>query len=799
MQNSLKKQFLLLISLAFSLNIRTEMYQQLIPKLLEKINIEQPSESEQTLINACRAFDQFGTNYPTIQFEIWQAINSIDMFPSLMPQYARTNTLAGLISWAKRCAQMTDNISALQKRQDVVRYLEHNQQTTNQFEKILKHCAAAEHKFLQMFKQVDEEEQGLLDVTHKQLYFSRLGLDRLNESPWALEIGPRLNQLHTLGWCTIPPLLASAIHKNTVHYATELSLNAQKWDIARKVSLKQKSQAYLERKIRGYEEDIKYGHLFYKHDLQNAQKEFEEYKTLQNINDEEITKPLAQLDKDLVELQKNKPASTETIFTNLKEELRKKDSKTLTEEEKLILNANYNGRLFYDNPKVWAANLLPTLLKQTAQESVLNLPTMAIDVAKMAKKEITEQFIYNTSKKSLIEFGEWDPNSYKTTAAALGYTAWTYTLASIYPFILYKRYYSTKNLLTLIHEKQADLLVAGHLIKSMEMLCKIIAKDETLKDLMQDECKKLCELFSPTSKKTSADLKLLVDRLLSSSFQGDDSYLLSQQGKILATHHLLQRIKGELIPYFEALGDIDAHLAIFKLYQEFKNHPRVTFCLPEFVDSNTPVLEAQNFWHPLINPRFVIANDLIMGHGSSANLIITGPNAGGKTTSLMSLVINIIFAQSFGIAPSSSLSFTPFAKIHSYLDITTNLQAGLSLFAAEVDRSKKLKQSILSCTPGQKTFTIIDELFSGTAPDVASEVGFKFASQLGEMLHSMTIITTHFPRLTALEQETPHFENYKVADALIAANGKVTYPFKLVKGASTQNIAQHMLEQEGII
>ncbi len=343
------------------------------------------------------------------------------------------------------------------------------------------------------------------------------------------------------------------------------------------------------------------------------------------------------------------------------------------------------------------------------------------------------------------------------------------------------------------------MLAIEHLIKSMEIVSKIIAQDSVLKDTLSAEHAKLAELFDPNSTATSSDLKHLIAELNSSSFQGEASYLLSKQGKILATHHLLNRIKGELIPYLEAFGDIDAHLAIFTLYQEFKNHPRVTFCLPEYVESQKPTLEAQGFWHPLINPDFVVSNNLVMGQHGAANLIITGPNAGGKTTSLMSLVINIIFAQSFGIAPSTSLTITPFAKIHSYLDITTSLQEGLSLFAAEVDRSKKLKQSILSCTPGQKTFTIIDELFSGTAPDVASNVGFQFASQLGDMKHSMSIITTHFPRLIDLEKETKNFANYKVADATFGENGKVIYPFKLVKGASTQNIAQHMLEQEGII
>lgn len=67
------------------------------------------------------------------------------------------------------------------------------------------------------------------------------------------------------------------------------------------------------------------------------------------------------------------------------------------------------------------------------------------------------------------------------------------------------------------------------------------------------------------------------------------------------------------------------------------------------------------------------------------------------------------------------------------------------------------------------------------------------------MKHSMSIITTHFPRLTKLKEETHRFTNYKVADATIDINDNVSYPFKLAPGASAHNIAQHMLTHTGII
>lgn len=380
---------------------------------------------------------------------------------------------------------------------------------------------------------------------------------------------------------------------------------------------------------------------------------------------------------------------------------------------------------------------------------------------------------------------------------AVGATA---VLTALKVHAVYQCLFRTKELFDMIHTKQQDLISCGHLMKALQAVKICIESDEHLKQILETEHAKLCELFDPNNSNTSTDLKDLVEKLLSSSFQGDASYLLSKQGKILATHHLLNRIKGELIPYLEAFGQVDAYLSTVKLYEEYKHHPNATFCLPEYIDSTKPMFIAQDFWHPFIDANVVVCNNLSMGSTpSNANLIITGPNAGGKTTSLTALIINIIFAQTLGIAPCKTLQITPFAKIHSSLDITTNLQEGLSLFAAEVDRAKKLKNSITSCTPGQKTFTIIDELFTGTAEAVASKIGFQFASILGEMKHSMMIITTHIAHLTNLATETPNFENYKVADAIFGQDGAITYPFKLIKGKSTQNIAEEMMKHQGIL
>ncbi len=372
-------------------------------------------------------------------------------------------------------------------------------------------------------------------------------------------------------------------------------------------------------------------------------------------------------------------------------------------------------------------------------------------------------------------------------------------IGALFGYIEYLQCKNIKEDFDTAYRLQQKLINIAQIINSAKNIHAILDKNPTLQKDFLDSYMKLDELFDPSSRNTSSNLKKFIAEITSSSFKGDPTYYFSKQGTILATNMLLEKVQEELVQYMQPIGYIDAHVAAAKLYQQYQNHTNVHFCMPQFVDQAQPIVIAQEFWHPLINPNNVVTNSLAFDHNTMKNMIITGPNAGGKTTTLTALIINVIFAQTFGIAPSTSLTLTPFTKIHSYLDITTDLQAGLSLFAAEVDRAKRLKESINSCKAGQKTFTIIDEMFTGTNPAVASDICYKFAQQLGTIPYNITIITTHFPQMTGLEKDNAGFTNFKVADATINPDNSVSYPFKLVPGISTQNIAQHMLEIEHIL
>ena len=56
-------------------------------------------------------------------------------------------------------------------------------------------------------------------------------------------------------------------------------------------------------------------------------------------------------------------------------------------------------------------------------------------------------------------------------------------------------------------------------------------------------------------------------------------------------------------------------------------------------------------WHPSFQSSGVVKNNFSLGTANqkSRNALITGPNAGGKSTFLKSIAISVLFSQTLGI------------------------------------------------------------------------------------------------------------------------------------------------------
>lgn len=162
------------------------------------------------------------------------------------------------------------------------------------------------------------------------------------------------------------------------------------------------------------------------------------------------------------------------------------------------------------------------------------------------------------------------------------------------------------------------------------------------------------------------------------------------------------------------------------------------------------------------------------------NLIITGPNASGKTTILKSSLINIILTQQFGCGFYDSAKVKPFKHLHCYLNIP-DTSGRDSLFQAEARRCKEILD-IIHDNKDETHFCVFDELYSGTNPEEAETSASAFMIYLQKYKNVSTMLTTHFVKVCKKLDTIKGIQNCKMLTQKI--KNKIMYTYKLEPGIS---------------
>lgn len=173
------------------------------------------------------------------------------------------------------------------------------------------------------------------------------------------------------------------------------------------------------------------------------------------------------------------------------------------------------------------------------------------------------------------------------------------------------------------------------------------------------------------------------------------------------------------------------------------------------------------------------------------NMIITGPNASGKTTILKSTLINILFSQQFGCGFYDSAKIKPFNHIHCYLNIP-DTSGRDSLFQAEARRCKEILDAI-SISPKETHLCAFDELYSGTNPEEAQQSAISFMKYITKNKKVSCLLTTHFIKICKKLEKTKTIMNYKMLTE--KENNNLNYKYTLTEGISDIKGGMIVLQQ----
>ena len=207
--------------------------------------------------------------------------------------------------------------------------------------------------------------------------------------------------------------------------------------------------------------------------------------------------------------------------------------------------------------------------------------------------------------------------------------------------------------------------------------------------------------------------------------------------------------------------------------------------VPDYNDKETTLWSAKN---PVLNKEQV-SNPINLDR----NIIVTGPNAGGKTTYVKTILSNVILSQTFGITYSLKSKMILYDTINSFMRVSDEL-GNKSYFEAEaeyclnmINKAKEISEY------NNRGLFLMDEPMHSTPPTEGMATAYAVIEYLSKMSGISLIITTHFHKLVKLEELYPDkFINLSV-DA-IPQDDKYYFPYKINKGHSYLCIAIELLD-----
>ena len=292
----------------------------------------------------------------------------------------------------------------------------------------------------------------------------------------------------------------------------------------------------------------------------------------------------------------------------------------------------------------------------------------------------------------------------------------------------------------------------------------------------------------------------LREKLNKANFTEDStfSYFFNRHGK---TKNILTKIKhasSETGSFIRLYGEIDAYQSIAQMIvdsQDMKNsfNEPTMCCFAEFVeDSPIATLQTTHCWYPLINHSHVRTNEIFLGETADNGLdvVLTGPNMAGKSAFFKSLLNNIVFAQTFGIAFAETFKITPFTIVLNRANVSDNTAEDESKFMSEVKAITTILSDLKKLRPFEHALVIADEMFTGTEITPAVKLSTEIFKHISEQKNVIFLAATHFDELKEVENKTNNvFKNYKVSVLKDPVTKKLIYDYKITPGVGNTNVA----------
>jgi len=186
-----------------------------------------------------------------------------------------------------------------------------------------------------------------------------------------------------------------------------------------------------------------------------------------------------------------------------------------------------------------------------------------------------------------------------------------------------------------------------------------------------------------------------------------------------------------------------------------------------------------------------VASTIQLSLHGRPHTVLTGPNGGGKSSFLRSVLQNVLLAHSYGMAPAKETFIPRFLWVASGIQLR-DTPGKLSMFETEVKFAADCIKTAKRDGPG---LVLFDELFHSTNPPDGIRTANLFLKELWGQADIFSVVSTHvFP----LIKEAPKNVMPICCPATQLESGDITYSFAVQPGVCEVSSVHKVWERFGL-
>ena len=215
------------------------------------------------------------------------------------------------------------------------------------------------------------------------------------------------------------------------------------------------------------------------------------------------------------------------------------------------------------------------------------------------------------------------------------------------------------------------------------------------------------------------------------------------------------------------------------------------WCRPKITDRE---LSLSGSRHPVVE-RFVgrhdfVPNDVTLNDGKP-QMLLTGPNMGGKSTVMRQVAVAAILNQIGSYVPARTASMPLFDRIFTRVGAGDDLASGQSTFMVEMSEAAAILRQATA-----RSLIILDEVGRGTSTSDGLAIAAGILQEIAEKMKSFTLFATHYHELVEVASKLKTVR-LGMMEAVEKA-GAISFTHRLLDGAAASSFGLEVARLAGI-